>query len=130
MLFRSFEFNPYDLNAAATLMAIFDKANANGIIDTSIEQDLRDCRAKLGLAAPSAESLSQRLANNKTLMEAIRRPDVDQKAMTETSTEGSLEQARIQQETQLATAEIQAKAAAARAAAKPTPKPSLLKKAA
>lgn len=70
-----FEFNPYDVNAAAALAEVMDTAINCGVIDTSEAEDLQLCRSRLSFPAVKADSLDGRIKKNKELMAYRRNPD-------------------------------------------------------
>lgn len=118
-----FEFNPFDLSAAETLMLVFGEASDHGLLDFSIEEDLQMGRTKLGLPRASAETIQERIKNNKDLMQAKRRPDVDKVKIANIRAKGTIDQAYINQETQTKTAGIQARTTIQAAKLRPSPKP-------
>lgn len=118
-----FEFNPFDLSAAETLMTIFGDAAAVGILDFTFEEDLQMARTQLGMRRASAETIKQRIANNKELAEALRRPDVDKVEIAKIRAKGTIQQAQISAETQAANAQLQARTTIQAAKLRPKPKP-------
>lgn len=90
-----FAFKPFDISAADTIMQTFAIANEQGLLDFSIAEDLQMARAQLGFDQASDESMATRLRNNKSLMEAKRRHDVDKVKIAEIRHDATIAQAEI-----------------------------------
>lgn len=118
-----FVFKPFDLTAADTMMQTFETANKNGVLDMSVEQDLVMARRMLGYDELDPASVQQRLKNNTVLMEAIRRPDVDQVAIAKGNNKTTLEQATTMAETQKYSVDKSTDTQVAVAKLKPKPSP-------
>lgn len=113
-----FAFNPFDIAAADTLMSVFEKATAVGVLDPSQPEDLQWIRTSLGIPPASAETLDERVKLNKELMQRKRVPDTDRVKIAklqhlataenvEAANKTQVKVAKIQQETQLAQQETQ-----------------------
>lgn len=125
-----FEFAPYDIAALNTMMTVFETATSTGYLDPEEAEDVQLVRSRLNLPLASEDTLSRRLKRNKTLMERLRQPDLDKKAIASERNTVSENIAAQASDTQKEVAKIQgqnmrsvAKVNAEAKAKMPAPKP-------
>ena len=101
-----FEFNPFDIAAADTIMKTFEMATHNGYVDPSIEEDLQLVRSRLGLPLASLETVNERIKKNSTLMAFKREPGRDKFLVAKVRHNTSMGVAEIHQKTAIETAKL------------------------
>jgi hypothetical protein len=127
-----FEFNPFDLAAADTLMKVFGQATEMGYLHPDQEEDFHSVRGRLGLRTASKDSMPARMAANTKLLEAMRDPEKGKRDVAKIRNSGAEKTANIaaaaqvaavdkQTAAQKAVAKLQAEKAASQPAIPPKP---------